>query len=233
MPICSPVRPASASGSSPKNWPRRSFAKPLPSPRTRSRPVATARLAPLVDANTHPDLFTVRRPEEKNVFPVELMLELCANFSMKSAHGHGKVGILDDADDLNQESGNCFLKTLEEPPPRSVFILIGTSVDRQLPTIQSRCQVVRFSPLPDDAVRAILKEQGVDDATLVEHLVRLADGSPGQAQALADTDLWAFRQKLLDGLTHVKIDTPALAKNFTVFVEEAGKDTALQRRRAC
>ncbi len=186
----------------------------------------------LVDANTHPDLFTVRRPEDKNVFPLETMLELCANFSMKSARGHGKVGILDDADDLNQESANCFLKTLEEPPPRSVFILIGTSVDRQMPTIQSRCQVVRFSPLPEDAVRAILQEHGVDDAALRERLVRLADGSPGQALALADTELWAFRQKLLDGLTRRKIDTPGLAKNFTLFVEEAGKDTALQRRRA-
>jgi DNA polymerase-3 subunit delta' len=186
----------------------------------------------LVDANTHPDLFTVQRPEDMNVVPIEVMQQLCAGFSMKSARGHGKVAILDDADDLNPESANCFLKTLEEPPPRSVFILVGTSVDRQLPTILSRCQIVRFGPVPDSAVLAILKQQGIDDAKLLERLVGLADGSPGQALALAEPALWDFRKQLLDGLTRARINTVALAKSFTEFVEDAGKDTALQRRRA-
>src|SRR6516164_399343 len=79
----------------------------------------------LVSAGTHPDLFTVGRPEEKNEFPIDVMQELCRNFALTTARGHGKVAIVDDADDLNEESANCFLKTLEEPPPRSLFILIA------------------------------------------------------------------------------------------------------------
>jgi len=62
--------------------------------------------------------------------------------------GGRKVAIIDDADHLNEEGANCLLKTLEEPPPCSVLILIGTSADKQLPTIRSRCQTIRFSPLP-------------------------------------------------------------------------------------
>ena len=54
------------------------------------------------------------------------------------------IAIIDDADYLFNEAANCLLKTLEEPPPRSVLILLSTSEQRQLPTIRSRCQVVRF-----------------------------------------------------------------------------------------
>jgi DNA polymerase-3 subunit delta' len=186
----------------------------------------------LIEAGTHPDFFTVARPEDRHEVPIELMLELGQNFGLKSARGRGKVAILDDADDLNEESANCFLKTLEEPPPRSVLILIGTSTSRQLPTIVSRCQVVRFAPLPEPLVVELLRQQGIEDAALLARLVRLSGGSPGQAMLLADPELWAFRRTLLEGLTREQPDTVTLAKEWTQFVEEAGKESAAQRRRA-
>jgi DNA polymerase-3 subunit delta' len=186
----------------------------------------------LVGANTHPDFFTLSRPEDKNEMPIDLVQELCAGFSLKSARGHGKVAILDDADDLNEESANCFLKTLEEPPPRSVFILIGTSAQRQLPTIRSRCQVVHFGPLTDASVRAVLEQHDVHDDALLARLARMAKGSPGQALALADPALSDFRKQLLGGLASARIDTLALSRAFAEFVEDAGKDMSLQRRRA-
>src|SRR5258708_7727820 len=92
----------------------------------------------LVDAGTHPDLFLVAKPEDANELPIETMRGLCGDFTLKTARGRGKIAILEGADDLNDASANCFLKTLEEPPPRSMFILIGTDVERQLPTIRSR-----------------------------------------------------------------------------------------------
>ena len=186
----------------------------------------------LAAAGTHPDLFSVRRPEEKNVFPIDLMQELCANFTFKTARGRGKVAIVEDADDLNEEAANCFLKTLEEPPPRSVFLLIGTDVEQQLPTIRSRCQAIRFSPLPADTVRAVLVGQGVTDAHLLDRLVNLAAGSPGQALALADPALWQCRRNLLEGLGARAPDAAGLARNLIEFSEDAGKELSQQRRRA-
>ncbi|MBI3410094.1 MAG: DNA polymerase III subunit delta' [Planctomycetes bacterium] len=185
----------------------------------------------LVDAGNHPDFFGVQRPEDKNEMPIELMQELCVGFSLKSARGQGKVAVLDDADDLNAESANCFLKTLEEPPPRSVFILIGSSVDRQLPTIVSRCQVVRFRPLPPPILEQILRQNDIEDSATIQRLVHLSGGSPGRALALVDPDLWEFHSKLLEGLTRPKIDAFGLAKCFVEFAEDAGKELALQRRR--
>jgi DNA polymerase-3 subunit delta' len=185
-----------------------------------------------VEAGTHPDFFTAGRPEESLEIPIELVRELCRSFSLKAARGRGKVAILDDADDLNEYSANCFLKTLEEPPPRSILILIGTRADRQLPTIVSRCQVVRFAPLAPALVAELLRAQGVEDPALIDRLVRLGGGSVGQAKALADPALWEFRRQLLKGLTRPQPDTVALAREWMRFVEEAGKEAAVQRRRA-
>jgi DNA polymerase-3 subunit delta' len=185
-----------------------------------------------IDAGTHPDFFPAVRPVEALEFPIELMRTLCANFSLKLARGRGKVIIIDDADDLNAESANCFLKTLEEPPPRSLLILIGSSPERQLPTIVSRCQVVRFAPLANDLVRELLQQHGQTDQAIRERLMRLAGGSPGLALALADPALWQMRGTLLRGLTTRPVDGVELSKAWWAFVEEAGKESALQRRRA-
>jgi DNA polymerase-3 subunit delta' len=186
----------------------------------------------LVEADTHSDLFTLRRPEEKNELSIEALRELCRGFGLRPARGRGKVAILDDADDLSDAAANCFLKTLEEPPPRSVFILIGTGRQRQWPTIVSRCQVVPFAPLPEALVAELLRGQDVPDPALIPRLAKLSDGSPGQALALADPDAWQLRRDLLQGLAAAQPDTVGLARQFMERVEEAGKEAAAQRRRA-
>ena len=104
---------------------------PEPSPLAIAAPPASSSRA-----RNHPDFFLVVKPDDKNEMPVETMRGLCGDFGLKTARGHGKIAILEGADDLNGPSANCFLKTLEEPPPRSVFILVGTDVERQLPTIR-------------------------------------------------------------------------------------------------
>lgn len=186
----------------------------------------------LVNAGTHPDLFTLARPEESNEIPIELMRELCRGFALKSARGRGKAAILDDADHLNEESANCFLKTLEEPPPRSIFFLVGTSTERQLPTVISRCQVVTFAPLSTELTVEVLRQQGVTDEAFARRLAGFAEGSPGLGLTLADPALWEFRRTFLEGLTTPGPDAVNLGKSFLAFVEEAGKESARQRQRA-
>jgi DNA polymerase-3 subunit delta' len=186
----------------------------------------------LVDADTHPDFFQVGKAEDANELQIDILRDLNERFGLKAGRAHGKVAIVDDADDLNEEAANCFLKTLEEPPPRSLFVLIGTSLDRQLPTIRSRCQTIRFAPLPAQLVTQILEKDELPDRSLLPRLVRLAEGSPGQARLLGDPELWTFRNRLLAALAKPRFDGIALAKEFIAFVEDAGKETALHRRRA-
>ena len=110
----------------------------------------------LFDAGNHPDLDVVSLPKDKSTLPLDLFIGdkdhrnqdgLCHRISLRPFLGGRKIAIIDDADHFSAESANCLLKTLEEPPPRSLLILIGTSPSRQLPTIRSRSQVVRFRPL--------------------------------------------------------------------------------------
>ena len=75
--------------------------------------------------------------------------------------GGRKIAMIDDADYLNAEGANALLKTLEEPPPRSVLILIGTSPAKQLPTIRSRCQLIRFQPLGEDHRGRVAVGEGI------------------------------------------------------------------------
>lgn len=185
----------------------------------------------LAEAGTHPDLFHAGLPEEKHEIPIDVMRELCRGIALRTARGRGKVAILDDADHLNEESSNCFLKTLEEPPPGSVFLMVGNSPDRQLPTILSRCQVIRFAPLPMPLLTRFLQEKGVEPGD-AERLARLGGGSVGQALAMRDPALWEFRKTILEAIHGRPFASVALARDWMTFVEEAGKDGASQRHRA-
>jgi DNA polymerase-3 subunit delta' len=177
-------------------------------------------------------VFTLRTPDDKHELPVAEMRTFCKRLSQKATRGAKKVGIVEDADDFNEESANSFLKTLEEPAPGSVLILLATSMDRQLPTILSRCQVVRFSPLKPDDLRAILIDNEITDPSQLDRLVRLAGGSAAQALALADEEFWKVRQQLVEGLTSPRPSFGMLAETWQKFVEEAGKETSAQRLRA-
>lgn len=194
-----------------------------------------------VVARTHPDLILIEKPPDKSTLPISLFLGsderrmregLCHDIALKPFMGGRKVAIIDDADDLGEESANCLLKTLEEPPPKSVLILIGTSIDKQLPTIRSRCQTVRFRPLAESTVATLLQARGlVASLEEAERLARFSEGSLERALELADEELWTFRQQLLRTLAVGKFDSVALAQQLAAFVESAGKEAPPRRAR--
>ena len=186
-----------------------------------------------VIGSSHPDLMQVRRPDDRNELPIAVIQDLVGQLSLRPARGKAKVGIVDDADDLNEESANCFLKTLEEPPPGSVLILIATSIDTQLPTIQSRCQLVRFRELSPPTVAGLLRELDVvTDESDAEELARRSEGSIGRAMEMAQPVWRDIEVALLRALTAKPIRTPAIAELVLQFIEDAGKDSASKRTRA-
>jgi DNA polymerase-3 subunit delta' len=187
-----------------------------------------------VTAGTHPDVLQVERPEEKHDLPIQAIRQLCLDLGLKPMRGARRVAIVDDADDLNDEASNAFLKTLEEPPSGSVLILLGTSPEAQLDTIVSRCRVVRFDPLPESELAELLVAQGVaPDTAAAARLARLAEGSVSRARGLADPELSQFRRGLIDALADsAGFDPGALASKLVAFVKEAGKESVVQRARA-
>ncbi len=193
-------------------------------------------------AKTHPDLLLVDRPDRTGVISVEALIGdrehrmrqgLCYDISLKPVRGGRKIAIIDDADYLKQpEASNCLLKTLEEPPPKSVIILISTSEQKQLPTIRSRSQVVRFRPLSDESVARVLVATGfVSDARTASQLAATADGSVPRAMLLADETMREFRESLLAYLSDPWADSVEFAKSLGTFVNQAGKEAPPRRIR--
>lgn len=192
-------------------------------------------------AGNHPDFLVVSKPPDRSTIPLEAFIGdrdnrmkagLCYDISLKPFRGGRRIALIDDADHLSGEGANCLLKTLEEPPPRSLLILLGTSEQRQLPTIRSRCQVVRFQPLPRPDLERLLVQQGLaDTAEQARELAELAEGSLQRAGELADADLREYRVKLLGELPVGPGCVVAAAKELAKFVEAAGTQAAVRRTR--
>ncbi|HJV82731.1 DNA polymerase III subunit delta' [Noviherbaspirillum sp.] len=128
-----------------------------------------------------------------------------ADFMNVSTHRQGmRVILLYPAEALNTAAANALLKTLEEPPPQTMFLLVSNSLDRLLPTILSRCRKFALSmPLQEEAL-AWLQEQGVGDAD-----VWLAEqgGAPLAAQALAQTEEREVLDEFLRALARPSVET--------------------------
>ncbi|HEV3122698.1 MAG TPA: DNA polymerase III subunit delta' [Isosphaeraceae bacterium] len=187
-----------------------------------------------VKGGAHPDFMMVERPEDKHELPISVIRDLTGDLSLKPARGRRKVAIVNDAEALSEEAANAFLKTLEEPPPGSVLIMIASSAESQLETVVSRCRVVRFEPLPEADLAALLLEQeATTDPAEAARLAALGEGSLARALGLADPALAEFRRALIDDLAQPGgFDAPALARRLDAFAKEAGKESVDQRARA-
>jgi len=143
-----------------------------------------------ISALSHPDLFILRRGlndrgKPRREIAVDDARALGGFFSLAPAQGGMRVAIIDAVDDLNRNAANAILKTLEEPPARSVLLLVCHAPGAVLATIRSRCRRLALRALDEPQVRAALGGAG-DEA-----LVKLAKGRPGRAIALQAQGLGA------------------------------------------
>jgi DNA polymerase-3 subunit delta' len=144
-----------------------------------------------VDAGLHPDvpLFAA----ETALIVIEQAQTIVAMAAARPHEAPARVIIIDEAERLNVNAGNCLLKTLEEPAPGTHLVLVTSAPDRILPTIRSRVQRVRFRALPADALVALLTEGHAVDARRAAIAAALADGSVTRALSAAgaeDDALW-------------------------------------------
>lgn len=194
----------------------------------------------LMAAGNHPDLIEVGLIEGKRSLVIDQFLGekphrhkegLCHDIGLKPYLAGRRVAVIDAADTFNAETANALLKTLEEPPPHSLIILVGTSEAKQLPTIRSRSQIVRFAPLESKTVAQLLVEHDmVSDHQLAAKVAELADGSLDQARILADEQLWQVRTKVVRLLEASVIDSVELAKLVHDYSNAAGKQAELRRQ---
>ncbi|MBN8818746.1 MAG: AAA family ATPase [Sphingomonas sp.] len=179
------------------------------------RPVPESRLAPdesdvsvrLLAGGAHPDFVRLERLERddkksdsgqlaRNI-TVDQIRGLARLLHSAPSMGNRRIVLIDSADDLETGAANALLKNLEEPPAGALFLLIAHRPGRLLPTIRSRCRVLRFMALNDDLMTEALSE-ALPDVPAAERgrLVVGAEGSPGQAIASRDLDVAGLEQAL-------------------------------------
>ncbi|MBA4106226.1 MAG: DNA polymerase III subunit delta' [Pirellula sp.] len=208
---------------------------------TQLEPCGRCESCVLAAAGNHPDVLLIKRQAGTKFLKVEQFIGpqerrnqegLCHDISLRPMLGRRRVAIIDDADWFTPESANCLLKTLEEPPPGAVIILLGTSRSRQLLTIISRSQVIRFQPLPDDVLSSLILTAGiVDNAAAAEELAARSHGSLTLARQLADAALWQMRDRFAAQWLSGELDAPRLAREVDEFINAAGKEADARRQR--
>lgn len=137
---------------------------------------------------------------------------------LKSSRGRGKVFVVEEADTMNLNSQNALLKTLEEPPGRTLIILLTDSPDYLLPTIRSRSQLVQFGYLPIDRVRSELIKRGIDAKDAAD-AAEMSEGSIGLALRWLEDGVVAAGRELLASLDELPGSAMTLSGWFKQFAE--------------
>jgi DNA polymerase-3 subunit delta' len=131
----------------------------------------------------HPDLHVVER--EGDLIRFEQVGPVIADLGLKPFSGSRRVWIIPEVEYLHPAAANKLLKSVEEPPDYVYFLLVTDRLERVLPTIVSRCQLVEFRPLSDAVVAAYLRESHGLDGIAAEALARLSGGAVERAARLA------------------------------------------------
>lgn len=145
-----------------------------------SRPCGECRSCRLAYSGNHPDILYSQRDERSGRLKIETVRDVMRLLALKPFSSRFRVAIFEGFDHAAPRVQDALLKTLEEPSPHAVLLLLAESTEHIMPTITSRCQIIPLRPVPQEQVKAHLMLHGADDdrATL---LARLSSGRIGWA----------------------------------------------------
>ncbi len=162
----------------------------------------------------HPDILIPEHPPEnkeeakkredggdyrrKRSIPIDEIRQLTQRLHTRPTLGSRRVVIIDPADDLERSAANALLKALEEPPSGTFFLLVSHRAGRLLPTIRSRCRMLRFAPLESTEIDRILRDSAPQaDAPARAAAIAAAEGSPGAALDFVEQNLGKLHQVMV------------------------------------
>lgn len=149
-----------------------------------------------IENGQHPDVHIITG--EGAQIKIEAIRQLQKDVSLKAYEGVFKAFIIDNAHTLSAEAANCLLKILEEPPKKSLIILITDKPNLLFKTIISRCKTLKFLPLKREVLEAILKKDYKLDVQFAHFLAYFSEGRLGQALKLKDSGILAKKNNLID-----------------------------------
>lgn len=171
-----------------------------PQPVAAGEPCGKCRTCRQIERMQYADLAVIQADKEGGVLKIEQIRTVRQNLVLTPYQGRYRVALFLRFQEANENAQNALLKTLEEAPPKAVLILTADTPGQLLPTIVSRCDILRLRPLPVETVEACLKQRGADE-TKARLLARISGGRPGYAlRLMQDEGALAFRKQRLEDL---------------------------------
>lgn len=156
----------------------------------------------------HPDIHRVEAEEGRRDITISQIRRLMDTVGLKPFEAGAKAVVLDEADRMNDESQNAFLKTLEEPPPDTLIILVSSVPEKLLPTIRSRCQRFRFNRLSQEDFLSLIENREELRTALP---LKLAQGSPGKLSGLMKAEADQARRLFSAFISSETVPSPVKA----------------------
>ena len=198
-----------------------------PTPIAAGVPCRECRECKQIDAMRYADMNVIQAESEGGTLKVDQVREVQHSLSLKPFQGKYRIAIFLRFQESNDNAANALLKTLEEAPSYAVLILTADNPEQLLPTIVSRCEILRLHPLPIAAIEADLVEHGVE-AERARLLAHISGGRPGYARRLVeDASLLETRDERLNDLQKL-LPAPRVEK-FS-YAEKLSRDKDSMRR---
>ncbi len=200
-----------------------------------AEPCGNCRSCQQIERMQYADLSIVQADKPGGTLKVEQVRSLRQSLVLKPYQGSYRVALFLRFQEANANAANALLKTLEEAPPHVLLLLTADTPEQLLPTIVSRCEVLRLRPLPVGKLESVLKARGADEPT-AHLLAHISGGRPGFAlNLLNDKAALKFRAQCLDDLQNLlrsrRRDQFAFAEKLTdrkAETRERLRDTLLQ-----
>jgi len=154
-----------------------------------------------ISKNIHPDVMSLSPSGAKQMISIDSIREVEHFAQLKSLDARYKIVLLERPERLRKEAGNCFLKTLEEPPRNVIIILLSAFPDKILPTIVSRCQKIKFLALNPSEGIATIKNRFNLEEDKASTLYFVCSGKAKWMKLWFDADLWNLRQEIFNYFT--------------------------------
>jgi DNA polymerase-3 subunit delta' len=174
-----------------------------PQPVAPGEPCGMCKTCQQIERMQYADLAVIQAEKEGGTLKVEQIRTIRQSLVLKPYQGKYRVALFLRFQEANPSAANALLKTLEEAPTHAVLILTADTPEQLLPTIVSRCEVLRLRPLPVERLEACLKERGAEERT-ARLLAHISGGRPGYAlRLMQDKEMLEFRTKRLENLQYL------------------------------
>ncbi|MBP2072157.1 DNA polymerase-3 subunit delta' [Thermoanaerobacterium butyriciformans] len=170
-------------------------------------------------SGNHPDIFFIE-PDGISIKVETLRNVVINNAYVKPYNSYKKIFIIKEAEKMTEQAQNSILKTLEEPPEYGLFILTSSKMEGLLPTIVSRCEIIRFTRESDEVIEDYLINEKKIDRSMAKKIASIANGNYGKANLLIDEGYSKVRSELGDILYNVINQDKALRLESFKFFDE-------------